>query len=99
MVCTAIPPNQAQNGYFPLRLAARHLPGALLARLVDVLPEALQLGLVDHGADHRSVIVRIPDFQATDPVGEAVDEFVMDLRVHDEAVRGHADLARGSWRG
>ncbi len=56
-------------------------------------PGASQLLLVDQRADHGVGVARVADFQPADPVGEALDEFVVDLRVDDQPVDRHADLA------
>ena len=40
-----------------------------------------------------SVIVRVADLQAADPVDKPVDELVVDLRVDDQSIGRHADLA------
>jgi len=53
----------------------------------------LELLLIDDRADCDLPIVGIPIFQALYMSGEAIDEFVIDFGIDDDAVVAHADLS------
>src|SRR5579859_2131932 len=52
-----------------------------------------QLLLVDHWSDGDRWIARITVFERLHVSNEAIDELIVNTRVHDDPVRAHANLA------
>src|SRR5258708_11444068 len=66
---------------------------SLLPRTLDAGEMTAQLLFVDDWSDGHRWIARIAVFERLHVGGEAIDELVIDARVHDDPVRAHADLA------
>ena len=75
-----------------LRRAAEDLPRSPCPRLLDALEQPLQALPVDERTDGGIRLRRVSALQRGDAGLEAIDELVMDRRVHDEPVDRHADL-------
>ena len=74
-------------------LAAGHRPRTFLAGDVEVSGDALELLLGDQRADLGIGIDTVADLEALAEIGDAADEFVIDLALDKEPGTGAADLS------
>ena len=67
--------------------------GALVLADLDIAQILVELALVDHRADMRAGLQRVVDRQALQPLGQRVDEAVVDALGDDQARGRRAALA------
>ena len=67
--------------------------GALGPGRRDLGAQALQLTVIDHRADERSFLGRVAGGDGSSGCRKASDKLVVEGRLDDDAVDGHADLA------
>jgi hypothetical protein len=76
-----------------MRLTTEDLLDTAATRLLDAMQHAVKLPFVDNRSGSSFGIIRISVLQASDALDEFVSELVVDLRVDDNSIDAHTDLA------